>query len=268
VNYEDKYLNLLEKVIALGEKRLDRTGTNTYGLFCPDRIDIDNIDEEFPLLTSKKIHWKSVVHELLWFIKGDTNVKYLNDNGVTIWDEWCDRDGSLGKIYGHQLRKLENNDQLKTVIESIKIDKYSRRHVISLWGANDINDMNLPTCHGTAIQFYVRNNDVLDMYMYQRSADLFLGVPFNIASYALFLKMVSQVCEKKTGKFFYQLGDAHIYSNHLECAKMQLGRKYDLYTPPTIELNPSIKNIEDFKYEDINLRNYSCHAGIKAEVSI
>jgi len=261
-----QYLNLLDDVLKNGTKKEDRTGTGTISVFGRQmRFDLQ---EGFPLLTTKKMHLKSIIHELLWFIKGDTNVKYLQENGVRIWNEWADENGNLGPIYGYQWRswtaKDNNIDQLKAVIQSIKSNPDSRRHIVSAWNVGDIDRMNLPPCH-ILFQFYVADGK-LSCQLYQRSADIFLGVPFNIASYALLLLMVARETGLEPGEFVHTLGDAHIYTNHLEQVKLQLTRKPN--HSPKMQLNPEIKSLFDFKFEDFTLSEYEAHPGIKAAISV
>ena len=262
-----QYLELLNKIKTEGVDRSDRTGTGTRSIFGHQmRFDLS---EGFPLLTTKKLHLRSIIHELLWFIKGDTNIGYLRDNGVTIWDEWADPDGNLGHIYGYQWRSWPDYngghiDQLRDVIEQIKRNPNSRRLIVSAWNVADIPGMALPPCH-VMFQFYVADGR-LSLMLYQRSADTFLGVPFNIASYALLLMMVAQVTGLKPGEFIHTLGDTHIYHNHFEQVDTQLAR-----TPgklPTMTLNPEVKDIFDFKYEDFTLTDYNPQPHIKAPVAV
>ncbi|MDE6078457.1 MAG: thymidylate synthase [Duncaniella sp.] len=262
-----QYLELLNKIKTEGVDRSDRTGTGTRSIFGHQmRFDLS---EGFPLLTTKKLHLRSIIHELLWFIKGDTNIGYLRDNGVTIWDEWADPDGNLGHIYGYQWRSWPDYngghiDQLRDVIEQIKRNPDSRRLIVSAWNVADIPGMALPPCH-VMFQFYVADGR-LSLMLYQRSADTFLGVPFNIASYALLLMMVAQVTGLKPGEFIHTLGDTHIYHNHFEQVDTQLAR-----TPgklPTMTLNPEVKDIFDFKYEDFTLTDYNPQPHIKAPVAV
>lgn len=262
-----QYLQMLQFILDNGNEKIDRTGTGTKSVFgYQNRY---NLTDGFPLVTTKKIHWQSVVHELLWFINGDTNVKYLQDNGVRIWNEWADENGELGPVYGAQWRKWENKDgikidQLANLISDLKLNPDSRRHIISAWNVGEIDNMALPPCHAF-IQFYVCDNK-LSCQLYQRSADSFLGVPFNIASYSLFTLMLAQVCGLQPGEFVHSFGDLHIYNNHLEQVNTQLSR-----TPkklPQVKLNPNIKNIEDFTFEDIELIDYDCHPLIKGVVSV
>ena len=261
------YLNLLENIINNGAVKEDRTGTGTKSIFGHQmRFDLS---QGFPLLTTKKLHLKSIIYELLWFIKGDTNIKYLNDNGVTIWDEWADENGNLGPVYGHQWRSWEcsdgkNIDQLTILIDGIINNPDSRRHIISAWNVGELDKMALPPCHAL-FQFYVANGK-LSCQLYQRSADVFLGIPFNIASYALFTMMVAQVCNLRLGEFVHTLGDAHIYTNHFDQVALQLSR-----TPkptPKMVLNPEVKSIFDFCYEDFTLEGYDPHPGIKAPIAV
>lgn len=261
------YLKLVKEILDSGSDKGDRTGTGTISLF-GRQIRFD-LEEGFPLLTTKKVHFKSITHELLWFLRGDSNVKYLQENGVSIWDEWADENGELGPVYGVQWRSWQNSDgktidQITNVIESIKKNPNSRRHVVSAWNVAEIENMNLPPCH-ILFQFYV-NNGELSCQLYQRSADAFLGVPFNIASYALLTHMIAQVTGLKAKEFIHTFGDVHLYKNHIEQAKLQLSREPRKL--PEIKLNPEIENIFDFKYEDISLENYNPHPRIKAEVSV
>lgn len=261
------YHHLLEQILSSGSKRQDRTGTGTLSLFGHQmRFDLRR---GFPLITTKKVHFKSVVHELLWFIRGESNIRYLKDHGVSIWDEWADEQGNLGPVYGVQWRSWEGKngnkiDQLGQVIEQIKNNPTSRRLIVSAWNVAQISEMKLPPCH-LLFQFYV-NDGELSCQLYQRSADIFLGVPFNIASYALLTCMVAQVCGLKPGDFVHTLGDAHLYLNHLEQAKIQLSRSE--FPLPTLELNPLRKNIEEFTFEDIVLNNYQSHGALKAPVAV
>lgn len=262
-----QYLDLLQRILDEGVKKEDRTGTGTYSVFGHQMR--FNMEDGFPMVTTKKLHLKSIIHELLWFIAGDTNVKYLQDNGVRIWNEWADENGDLGHIYGYQWRSWPDYrgghiDQLSEVIETIKSNPDSRRMIVSAWNVADLPNMNLPPCHAF-FQFYVADGR-LSLQLYQRSADVFLGVPFNIASYALLLQMMAQVTGLKAGDFVHTLGDAHVYSNHLEQVQLQLSRKP--LTLPTMEMNTDIKSIFDFKFEDFTLKNYESHPHIKGEVSI
>lgn len=262
-----QYLDLLDRVIKTGVKKEDRTGTGTISVFGHQmRFDLNN---GFPLLTTKKLHLKSIIHELIWFLNGDTNIKYLQDNGVRIWNEWADENGDLGHIYGYQWRSWpsangKHIDQISQVIDSIKNNPNSRRHIVSAWNVSEINNMALPPCH-ILFQFYVANGK-LSCQLYQRSADIFLGVPFNIASYAILLKMMAQVTNLQVGEFVHTLGDAHIYLNHIEQVKLQLTRQPKKL--PELKLNPNIKNIFDFKFNDIELINYESHPHIKGKISI
>lgn len=327
-----QYLDLLEDVLLNGKYREDRTGTGTYSVF--GKQICFNLQDGFPLLTTKKLHTKSIIYELLWFLKGDTNTKYLNDNGVHIWDEWADKNGDLGPIYGKQWRKWirstewerdgnsytvsspEEIDQIKTLIENLKNDPFSRRHIISAWNVGDLDKMALMPCH-VMFQFYVEqmtdqeranyayNNgfiqapyiclsvwknrmlnqtkgDITGKYfdelkvpkyklscqLYQRSGDLFLGVPFNISSYALLTHMIAQVCGYAVGDFVHTFGDLHLYSNHTEQAKLLLTRKNDLYKLPTLWLNPDVIDIDNFKFDDINIIGYQSHPSIKGDIAV
>lgn len=248
-------------------KKEDRTGTGTYSVFGYQmRFDLA---AGFPLLTTKKLHTKSIIHELLWFLKGDTNIAYLKENGVRIWDEWADEQGNLGPVYGYQWRSWptadgRHIDQITQVVDMIKKNPDSRRLIVSAWNVSDINQMKLPPCHAF-FQFYVAEGK-LSCQLYQRSADIFLGVPFNIASYALLTMMIAQVCDLQLGDFVHTLGDAHIYSNHVEQAKLQLTR--DCRPLPLMKINPEVKSIFDFKFEDFTLENYDPHPHIKAEVAV
>lgn len=262
-----QYLDLLRHVMENGVKKEDRTGTGTVSVF--GHQSRYNLADGFPLVTTKKVHTKSIIHELLWFLKGDTNIKYLKDNNVSIWDEWADANGNLGPVYGHQWRSWptangETIDQITQVVEQIKKNPDSRRLLVSAWNVGEVNKMALPPCH-ILFQFYVAEGK-LSCQLYQRSADLFLGVPFNIASYALLTHMIAQVCGLKVGEFIHTLGDAHIYSNHFDQVNLQLSR--DTRPLPTLQLNPLIKNVFDFKFEDIVITNYDPHPGIKAVVAV
>lgn len=262
-----QYLDLLERVLEEGVEKNDRTGTGTISVFGHQmRFDLAN---GFPLLTTKKLHLRSIIYELLWFLKGDTNTKYLNEKGVRIWDEWADEKGDLGKIYGYQWRSWSTSDnkdidQIKSVIESIQNNPDSRRHIVSAWNVGDLDKMALPPCH-ILFQFYVADGK-LSCQLYQRSADIFLGVPFNIASYALLLMMMAQVTGLKPGTFVHTLGDAHIYLNHIEQVKLQLSR--ETRSLPQMKLNPEKKNIFDFDFEDFDLTNYDPHPHIKGSISV
>jgi thymidylate synthase len=263
----NQYEELLKHVYSAGAEKSDRTGTGTRSIFGAQiRFDLS---KGFPLITSKKVHLKSIIHELLWFIKGDTNTKYLTDNGVKIWDEWADKDGNLGPVYGHQWRNWPKTDggtidQLSEVIETLKNNPDSRRIIVSAWNVADLPKMALMPCHAF-FQFYVANGK-LSCQLYQRSADMFLGVPFNIASYALLTLMIAQVCNLEPGDFIHTFGDAHIYSNHFEQVELQLSR--DLRPYPTMKINKEVKSIFDFKYEDFELENYNPHPAIKGAVAV
>lgn len=262
-----QYLDLLDHVLKNGVRKNDRTGTGTISVFGYQmRFDLS---KGFPLLTTKKLHFKSIVYELLWFIRGDTNIKFLIDNGVRIWDEWADAEGNLGPIYGYQWRSWSapdgrKIDQLMNVIESIKKNPDSRRHIVSAWNVGDLDRMALPPCH-VLFQFYVAEGK-LSCQLYQRSCDIFLGVPFNIASYALLTMMVAHVTGLAPGEFIHTLGDAHIYLNHIEQVKLQLTRQP--YPLPEVRLNRDVRDIRDFRYEDIELVNYVAHPHIKGEISV
>lgn len=262
-----QYLDLLKRVLREGTQKEDRTGTGTVSVFGHQMR--FNLEEGFPCLTTKKLHLKSIIHELLWFLQGDTNVKYLQDNGVRIWNEWADENGDLGHIYGYQWRSWPDYngghiDQISEVIETIKKNPDSRRMLVSAWNVGDLNKMNLPPCH-IIFQFYVANGR-LSLQLYQRSADIFLGVPFNIASYALLLQMVAQVTGLKAGDFVHTLGDAHIYSNHLEQVELQLSR--EPRPLPQMKINPAIKDITGFRFEDFSLEGYDPHPHIAGKVSV
>ncbi len=260
------YHNLLRHILAQGHHKEDRTGTGTLSIF-GEQMRFD-LSEGFPLVTTKKVHLKSVIHELLWFIRGDTNIKYLNDNGVTIWDEWADEDGDLGPVYGKQWRSWPTGggsiDQLADVIEQIKINPDSRRLIVNAWNVAELPGMALPPCH-LLFQFYVAEGK-LSCQLYQRSGDAFLGVPFNIASYALLTMMVAQVCGLEPGEFIWTGGDCHIYLNHLEQVQTQLQR--EPRPLPTMHLNPEITSIFDFKYEDFKLEDYNPYPAIRATVAV
>ncbi|MDI3269570.1 MAG: thymidylate synthase [Bacillota bacterium] len=260
------YLDLMERILKDGVPSEDRTGTGTLSIFGHQmRFDLS---QGFPLLTTKKLNWKAIVYELLWFIRGDTNVKYLHDHGVHIWDPWADEKGDLGPIYGKQWRAWPGPrgpiDQLQTVMEEIKTNPHSRRLLVSAWNPGDLPEMALPPCH-ILYQFYVRRGK-LSLQLYQRSADVFLGVPFNIASYSLLLMMVAQITGLEPGEFIHTLGDAHLYLNHLEVAKEQLSR--EPRPLPKVVLNPEIRRLEDFTFEDIRLLDYHPHPRLKAEISV
>lgn len=262
-----QYLDLLQCILDEGAYKGDRTGTGTYSIFGHQmRFDLS---EGFPVLTTKKLHLRSIIYELLWFLKGDSNIKYLKDNGVSIWDEWADENGDLGPVYGKQWRAWETAggtviDQIQQVVEQIQKNPDSRRLIVSAWNVADVDKMKLPPCH-VLFQFYVNNGEI-SCQLYQRSADVFLGVPFNIASYSLLLLMVAQVCNLKPKHFVHTFGDAHLYSNHIDQAKLQLTRTPK--TLPVMLLNPEVKSIFDFKYEDFSLQNYNPDAHIKADVAV
>jgi thymidylate synthase len=273
------YHDLLKTILETGEKREDRTGTGTLSIFGHQmRFDLA---QGFPLITTKKLHVRSILHELLWFLKGDTQLGYLHDNKVSIWDEWADSDGDLGPIYGFQwrhwgkthprlekkgvVREKEGVDQIRELIHGIQKNPFSRRHIVSAWNVADLPHMALPPCH-VLFQFYVHQDGRLSCQLYQRSADVFLGVPFNIASYALFLQMVAQVTDLKPGHFVHTLGDAHLYLNHLEQARLQLTR--EARPLPNLRLNPTVRDIFEFRYEDFSLEGYNPHPAIKADISV
>jgi len=262
-----QYLDLLERVMTEGVTKTDRTGTGTRSVFGHQMR--FNLDDGFPCLTTKKLHLKSIIHELLWFLSGDTNVKYLQENGVRIWNEWADGNGDLGHIYGYQWRSWPDYngghiDQISEVVNTIKNNPDSRRIIVSAWNVADIPNMNLPPCHAF-FQFYVADGR-LSLQLYQRSADIFIGVPFNIASYALLLQMMAQVTGLKAGDFVHTLGDAHIYSNHFEQVKLQLTRSPRPL--PTMKINPEVRNIFDFKFSDFELTDYDPYPHIKGEVAV
>ena len=262
-----QYLDLMKKILDEGVEKSDRTGTGTKSIF-GHQMHFD-LSEGFPLVTTKKIHLKSIIHELIWFLKGSTNIKYLKENGVSIWDEWADESGELGPVYGAQWRSWPNPgkepiDQIRNLIDGLKNDPDSRRHIVSGWNPTLIDQMALPPCH-TLFQFYVANGN-LSCQLYQRSADVFLGVPFNIASYALLTHMVAQVCELKPYRFVHTLGDAHLYLNHLDQANLQLTR--DPKSLPRLKLNKKVKEISDFKYEDIEILDYEFHPLISAPIAV
>lgn len=262
-----QYLDLLDHVMTKGVKKSDRTGTGTISTFGYQmRFDLQ---QGFPVLTTKKLHLRSIIHELLWFLKGDTNIKYLNDNKVSIWDDWADENGELGHIYGFQWRSWptadgRHIDQISNLVKSIKEDPDSRRHILSAWNVGDIDKMALPPCH-VLFQFYV-NEGKLSCQLYQRSCDIFLGVPFNIASYALLTMMMAQTTGLEAGEFIHTLGDAHIYLNHIEQVKLQLSRKP--YTLPQMKINPEVTEIFDFMHKDFELIGYKSHPHIKGEISV
>jgi thymidylate synthase len=262
-----QYLQLVQHIIDHGTEKTDRTGTGTKSCFGYQMR--FNLAEGFPLVTTKKLHLKSIIHELLWFLKGDTNIQYLKDHGVRIWDEWADENGDLGPVYGKQWRSWEAPngvviDQISDLIEQIKKTPDSRRLIVSAWNVGDLSKMALMPCHNM-FQFYVADGK-LSCQLYQRSADVFLGVPFNIASYALLTMMIAQVCDLEYGDFVHSFGDVHLYNNHMEQANLQLSR-----TPfplPTMKINPAVKDIFAFQFEDFTLENYECHPGIKAPVAV
>jgi thymidylate synthase len=262
-----QYLQLVQHIIDHGTEKTDRTGTGTKSCFGYQMR--FNLAEGFPLVTTKKLHLKSIIHELLWFLKGDTNIQYLKEHGVRIWDEWADANGDLGPVYGKQWRSWEAPngvviDQITELIEQIKKTPDSRRLIVSAWNVGDLSKMALMPCHNM-FQFYVADGK-LSCQLYQRSADVFLGVPFNIASYALLTMMVAQVCDLQYGDFVHSFGDVHLYNNHLEQANLQLSRKP--FSLPTMKINPAVKDIFAFQYEDFSLENYECHPGIKAPVAV
>jgi thymidylate synthase len=270
------YLDLLQHILDTGVQKHDRTGTGTISVFGYQmRFDLQ---KGFPLVTTKKVHTKSIIHELLWFLKGETNIKYLKENGVSIWNEWADENGELGPVYGKQWRRWEGKDgkvvdQISELIRQIKSNPDSRRLIVSAWNVTELPQMALMPCH-TIFQFYIEPPNPLKgelkgklcCQLYQRSADVFLGVPFNIASYALLTMMIAQVCDLEPGEFIHTFGDVHIYNNHIEQVKLQLSRTP--YPLPTLKLNPVVKNIFDFKFEDFTLENYQSHPAIKAPVAV
>ena len=262
-----QYLNLLRLVLEQGKSKKDRTGTGTYAVFGAQVRFL--LADGFPLVTTKKLHVKSIIHELLWFLRGDTNIRYLNERGVTIWDEWADRDGNLGRIYGAQWCEWRTPDgrsinQIDQVIEQIRTDPDSRRLIVSAWNVGELDQMALAPCH-TLFQFFVQDGE-LSCQLYQRSADLFLGVPFNIASYSLLTLMVAQVCGLRPGTFVHTFGDVHLYNNHLEQAQLQLTRPPR--SLPHMKLSPTVKTIHDFKHEDFELVGYDPHPAIKAPITV
>ena len=273
-----QYLDLLSHVMENGTDRMDRTGTGTRGVFGYQmRFDLA---DGFPMVTTKKLHKKSIIHELLWFLAGDTNIKYLKENGVRIWDEWADDSGDLGPVYGKQWRRWEGPaqengetaviDQVSKVVEAIKSNPYSRRHIVSAWNPADVDDMALPPCH-CLFQFFVAPNpdggkDKLSCQLYQRSADIFLGVPFNIASYALLAHMMAQVCDLEVGDFVHSFGDAHIYHNHFEQVELQMSR--EPMKLPRLKINPDVKDLFDFKYDDFKIKGYKSHPHIAGKVAV
>ncbi len=269
----EQYLHLLQKIISEGADKSDRTGTGTRSLFGYQMR--FNLQEGFPLVTTKKLHLKSIIYELLWFLKGDTNIKYLKENGVKIWDEWADESGDLGPVYGKQWRSWEGAngkviDQVSELIHQLKTNPDSRRIIISAWNVADLPEMNLMPCH-CLFQFYTASSTggerrKLSCQLYQRSADVFLGVPFNIASYALLTMMIAQVCDMEPGEFVHSFGDVHLYKNHFEQAELQLTRKPFLL--PQMKINTEVKDIFNFNYEDFELINYQSHPGIKAPVAV
>ncbi len=262
-----QYLDLMKHVLEHGTPKMDRTGTGTRSIFGPQmRFDLA---AGFPLLTTKKVHLKSIIHELLWFLKGETNIRYLRENGVTIWDEWADESGDLGPVYGYQWRSWpapdgQHIDQISQVVDQIRENPDSRRLIVSAWNVADLPRMSLLPCHAF-FQFYVADGR-LSCQLYQRSADFFLGVPFNIASYALLTMMVAQTCRLKLGEFVHTFGDAHLYLNHLDQAREQLSRQP--HALPTMRLNPGVTNLFDFRYEDFTLENYDPHPAIRAPVAV
>lgn len=262
-----QYHELLREVLTTGKVKTDRTGTGTISIFgAQKRFDLQN---GFPMLTTKKLHLKSIIYELLWFLKGDTNVKYLQDNGVSIWNEWSDKNGDLGPVYGKQWRSWtkpngESVDQIAQAIHTIKTNPDSRRIIVNAWNVGELDQMALTPCHAL-FQFYVQEGK-LSCQLYQRSADLFLGVPFNIASYALFTMMVAQVCGLQAGEFVHTFGDLHLYSNHLEQANLQLSREFREL--PHMKINPEVKDINNFNFEDFTLEGYDPHPGIKAAIAV
>jgi thymidylate synthase len=262
-----QYLDLMQHVLDHGTKKEDRTGTGTVSVFGHQMR--FNLADGFPMVTTKKLHLRSIIHELLWFLKGDTNIQYLRDNGVTIWDEWADEQGELGPVYGYQWRNWPTPDgghidQITQVINQLKNNPDSRRIIVSAWNVADIEKMKLPPCHAF-FQFYVADGR-LSCQLYQRSADIFLGVPFNIASYALLTLMMAQVCNLKPGDFVHTLGDAHLYLNHLEQTQLQLSR--EPYPLPTLKINPDVKDLFAFRFEDFEVEGYQCHPHIKAPVAV
>lgn len=262
-----QYLDLMRHVLENGTVKEDRTGTGTISVFGYQAR--YNLADGFPMVTTKKLHLRSIIHELLWFLQGDTNIKYLKENGVRIWDEWADEEGNLGPVYGYQWRSWptadgRHIDQITNLIDQIKRNPDSRRLIVSAWNVGDVENMALPPCH-MMVQFYVADGK-LSCQLYQRSADIFLGVPFNIASYALLMMMVAQVCDLEVGEFIHTMGDAHLYSNHIEQTKLQLSR--EPHKLPTMKINPDVKSIFDFKFEDFELVDYESHPHIKGEVAV
>jgi len=262
-----QYHDLMRYVMENGTDKSDRTGTGTRSVFGYQmRFDLS---EGFPVVTTKKLHLRSIIHELLWFLKGDSNIKYLKENGVSIWDEWADEKGELGPVYGVQWRSWPTADgrkidQIKQLVDGIKNNPDSRRHIVNAWNVAEVENMALPPCH-TMFQFYVADGK-LSCQLYQRSADIFLGVPFNIASYALLTLMIAQVCDLEPGDFVHTFGDVHLYSNHFEQTELQLSREFRPL--PTMKVNPNIKDLFEFKYEDFELENYQPHPGIKAPIAV
>ncbi len=262
-----QYLNLMQRILDEGTQRGDRTGTGTLAVFGHQmRFDLT---QGFPVLTTKKLHLKSIIHELLWFLAGDTNIAYLNENGVRIWDEWADEHGELGPVYGHQWRSWPTPDggtidQMQGLLHNLRNNPYSRRHIVSAWNVAEVDHMALPPCH-TLFQFYVADGR-LSCQLYQRSADVFLGVPFNIASYALLTRMMAQVCALQPGDFVHTFGDAHLYLNHLDQAREQLSR--EPRTLPEMQINPDVKDLFAFRFEDFELTGYDPHPHIKAAVAV
>ena len=262
-----QYHDLMRRILSEGVKKTDRTGTGTLSVFGHQMR--FNLAEGFPVVTTKKLHLRSIIIELLWFLKGESNIKWLKENGCSIWDEWADENGDLGPVYGYQWRHWPDGnggeiDQIKNLIHQIKTKPDSRRHLVSAWNVANVDEMALPPCH-TLFQFYVAEGK-LSCQLYQRSADVFLGVPFNIASYALFTRMVAQVCDLEPGEFVHTFGDAHLYLNHLEQTELQLSR--ECRPLPTMKINPAVKDIFSFSYEDVELLNYDPHPHIKAPVAI
>ncbi len=260
-----QYLDLLQDILDNGQDADNRTGIYARKVFGRQmRFDLS---QGFPLVTTKKVYLRAIIHELIWLLSGNTNIKYLHDNNVTIWDEWADENGNLGPVYGHQWRNFNSQgiDQIKDVIERIKKNPQDRRLIVTAWNPAQINEMALPPCH-CFFQFDVTPDGKLNCQLYQRSCDMFLGVPFNIASYSLLTMMVAQVCGLKPGEFVHTLGNAHIYSNHFEQVKLQLTRKP--YPLPEMKINPNVKNIDDFRFEDFELVNYQCHPAIKGDVAV
>ena len=260
-----QYLDLLQDILDNGQDADNRTGIYARKVFGRQmRFDLS---QGFPLVTTKKVYLRAIIHELVWLLSGNTNIKYLHDNNVTIWDEWADENGNLGPVYGHQWRNFNSQgiDQIKDVIERIKKNPQDRRLIVTAWNPAQINEMALPPCH-CFFQFDVTPDGKLNCQLYQRSCDMFLGVPFNIASYSLLTMMVAQVCGLKPGEFVHTLGNAHIYSNHFEQVKLQLTRKP--YPLPEMKINPEVKNIDDFRFEDFELVNYQCHPAIKGDVAV